>query len=110
MGKDQTLDEKAEEIHNRLKEIALKANVSMNDIYTLVFRQYKIDNALRTESNKNQELAIQEKRMILEGKKFLIDDFYTTRALIKVNKKRKREMWMKNNVYGIFKKKPKTKE
>jgi hypothetical protein len=104
MGKDLTLDEKAEEIHNKLKEIALKADVSMNDIYTLVFRQYKMDNALRTESNKNQELAIQEKRMILEGKKFLIDDFYTTRALIKVQKKRKHEAWMNKNIYGIFKK------
>lgn len=105
MSKEQTLDQKAEDIEGRLREIARLANVSTNDIYNLIFRQYKTDNALRTEANKNAELVIQEKRIQLDGRKFLIDEYYTIRRLKKIQREQRRSAWRNKHVFSIFKKK-----
>ena len=91
----ETLDERSEDIAERLRKVASASNLSVMDIYNLVMRAYKTDNGLREQVMKNQELQIEQKRIELDGRKFLIDEYNVAQIMRKIQRKEKRAAWFR---------------
>jgi len=100
------IEKKEADIDTRLREIARKADVSMNDIYNLVFRQYKTDNQLREQVNKNSTLKVEEDRIRLAGKQFLVEDYFVTKKLRSIQLKSRRKMKIQK-FFSVFRAKKK---